>query len=121
MASCYADEVAKLEAENEELETNLSLAISMYEGEDSPMAKLEQEKAQLEAENAVLEDYKRLTEPRLDLWSADYHKLKAENEGWKRRTLYLAKWVEKATKESMGNIMEATDDYADALLTDETS
>lgn len=50
------ERVHALEAENEELETNLSLAISMYEGEDSPMAKLEQEKAQLEAENEALRD-----------------------------------------------------------------
>ena len=53
---CRAGALVQLEAENEELETNLSLAISMYEGEDSPMAKLEQEKHKLKAENEALRD-----------------------------------------------------------------
>ena len=42
-----ADYIKRLEAENEELETQLSLSISMYEGDRSPMHNLQ-------AENAVL-------------------------------------------------------------------
>ena len=37
----------ELEEENEELETRLSLSISMYEGDRSPMHKLEEENAGL--------------------------------------------------------------------------
>ena len=37
--------------ENEELETRLSLSISMYEGDRSPMLKLEEENAKLRREN----------------------------------------------------------------------
>ena len=41
------NEHGKLEAELGECHTNLSLALSMYEGEDSPMARLEAENERL--------------------------------------------------------------------------
>ncbi len=50
----WADEVAQLEEENEELETQLSLSISMYEGDRSPMHNLQLEKAALKQENEAL-------------------------------------------------------------------
>ena len=53
--------------ENEELETRLSLSISMYEGDRSPMHKLEEENAALKRENEVLADFKDEVEAVSDL------------------------------------------------------
>ena len=57
----------ELEEENEELETQLSLSISMYEGDRSPMHKLEEENAALKRENEVLADFKDEVEAVSDL------------------------------------------------------
>jgi len=50
-----ADYIKRLEAENEELETQLSLSISMYEGDRSPMHNLQVEHAALKREYGLLE------------------------------------------------------------------
>ena len=50
-----ADYIKRLEVENEELETQLSLSISMYEGDRSPMHNLQIDNALLEAKLTAIE------------------------------------------------------------------